>query len=459
MRAPGHRGRPHGRYLSADSKGKLRADAETRGQEEQWTVISHPDGRWTLQSAYGYYLGGTGSNLHAFAREIGETEKWALHLAVHPLYARPRAAGCAAPDARPAHAAYDPARCGGSVCIRNVNRRAYARLAGDEINVDSLIPWDGEAIFFLGISANRYSIRAANGKYLKNDGVLAESCDDSSLFIVEMHDNKIAFKTPQGKYLQGQGTKGRVSERRVQVGPDELFEISTPPLALSFKMHNGRFMSTAQTTEVKADQETPGPSETFQVVYKDDTTCAIRGKNGAYWTVSGNGGIHATATSVGANELFTIDWAPGTCAIRASNGKYLNTKMNGQISATVEKADDKCGIQYQLLNRTQLILQCEYGCVAVRNHKLVCHAVEPDTLHVTPKGGKYTITTAGGKPIVSGGEDGAREGDTAEQFILIPCNGTKCAIQAANGKYLKCDPNGTIVAASTGIGPDELWEY
>ena len=73
-----------GKYLSANEKGELTAQADEKGANEQWTVLAQSDGRWVFQGPHGYYFGGSGDNLSCFAREYGETEMWTIHLAMHP---------------------------------------------------------------------------------------------------------------------------------------------------------------------------------------------------------------------------------------------------------------------------------------------------------------------------------------------------------------------------------------
>ena len=197
-RGPEGGGAPHARPrrlapVEPRRSARLQSPAHARAQ---WNVTAHADGRWSFQSAHGYYFSGTGDKLHAFAREIGETEKWTIHLAMHP-----------------------------QVAIRNVNRRRYVHLANGELQVNEDIPWGDDALLTIEFHNGRYSFRGANNKFLSKGGKMVESVTDDCLFIIEFFESKVAFKANDGKYLQGYGSQGVLCARRNTVGKDELFEL------------------------------------------------------------------------------------------------------------------------------------------------------------------------------------------------------------------------------------------
>src|SRR5690606_20478248 len=126
-------------------------------------------------------------------------------------------------------------------------------------------------------------------------------------FIVEFHESKVAFKTADGKYLQGVGATGVLCERRTQVGKDELFELEDSHPQVTLRGPNGRYLSNRQTDEVKADQNEVEDTEIFQMELMDGKW-AFRNQKNKFWTLSGTKSIVAEASSVTANELFTVDW-------------------------------------------------------------------------------------------------------------------------------------------------------
>ncbi|KJE88937.1 fascin 2B [Capsaspora owczarzaki ATCC 30864] len=424
---------PNGKYLSAGPKGEFNGAAEEKGKNEEWTVVPQADGRWALKSTHGYYFGGTEASLHAFGREVGESEKWSIHLAMHP-----------------------------QVCIRNVNRKMYVHLAGEELTADEAIPWGHDALVTFEFKGGKYALRASNNKFLDKSGKLVDAVNDDSLYIIEFNDSQIALKANDGKYLQGYGPKGALQARRTQVGKDELFELEDSHPQFFLTGQNGKRVSIRQTEEIKAHQAIGDETdaEIFQMELVGSKV-AFRSNKGKYWT-SQDGAIKATSDKRGDTELFDATWLGHQVALKASNGKFVAMKPNGSYAATGDEIDEIAKITLTLKNRPQLVLRCEYGFVATKaKEAIVANGVEHEVLSLEANEGVYAFKSANGKYWKLEGDGSfTATGAAPEQFHFEFLLHTRFAIKhVASGKYIKGEHQGNFRATSTSVTKDELWEY
>jgi hypothetical protein len=420
---------PHNRYLSADSKGKLTADSESKGANETWTYESKPDGRFSFKSTHNYFLGGSGSALHAFARSVGETELWTVHLALHP-----------------------------QVAIRNVNRKKFIHLVNDQIVVDEPIPWGDDAMIIIEFHNGQYALRACNGKYLQKDGKLVDSVSPACLFVLEFRDGAVAFKSNSGKYLQGYGTNALLCERRETIGADELFEIEDSEPQLTLQAHSGKYV-TCLSTKCEASGTSINDETIFQLESAGGGKWVFKTVHEKYF-VSNNGVMESTGVGAASAEPFSIEFHGTQIALKASNGKYVTCKSNGVMATVSDSVTDKELFRFELINRPQLILRGEFGFVANRNGRLVSNAVQPEVFRLHNNGGKYTIQVAGAKWVRSTA-DGvfSVDNDAPEYFTLEFVGLSKVLIRAQNGAYLKGDQAGFLKASSTSADSDCQWEF
>lgn len=103
-------------------------------------------GQWGLRNvSRGYFLGSDADKLTCTAKVPGPGELWSVHLCSRP-----------------------------QVTLRSVGRKRYARLteSGDEIAVDSNVPWGSDTLFTLEFRDGQYALHTPNNKYLTRDGKL-----------------------------------------------------------------------------------------------------------------------------------------------------------------------------------------------------------------------------------------------------------------------------------------------
>jgi len=103
-------------------------------------------GRWALRNlSRGYFLGAGPDKLTCTAKNATASEYWSIHLAARP-----------------------------QVTLKSVGRKRYAHLAdsGDEIYVDTNVPWGADTLFTLEFRDENYALHTCNNKYLHQDGKL-----------------------------------------------------------------------------------------------------------------------------------------------------------------------------------------------------------------------------------------------------------------------------------------------
>ncbi|KAG7491212.1 hypothetical protein MATL_G00000690 [Megalops atlanticus] len=214
---------------------------------------------------------------------------------------------------------------------------------------------------------------------------------------------------------------------------------------------------------ISANQEDETDMETFQMeIDKETKKCMFRTNEGNYWTLVSHGGIQSTATEVGANTMFDVEWLGSRVALRASNGKYICTKKNGQLAAVSDTVGEDEQLVLKLINRPILILRGEDG--------FVCHHKGSNTLDASRSvydiftlhfsHGAYHIKGTSGKFwYVSSSGLVCSDGETPEDFFLELLEHGRVAIRGKNGKYLRGDKGGNLKGDGETADASSLWEY
>ncbi|KAA0725008.1 Fascin-2 Retinal fascin [Triplophysa tibetana] len=409
-----------GRYLASDKDGKVSCEAETKENDCRFLIVAQSDGRWALQSEpYLRFFGGSADYLSCFAQTIGETELWAVHLALHP-----------------------------QASLLSVARKRYAHLAGPEgeIAVDSNIPWGVDALLTLVYMDGKYCLKTSDSRFLSNDGKLSSVSGRGTGYTLELKSGKLAFKDYEGKYLTPMGPTGTLrSGRCSKPGKDELFDLEESHPQVVFQSANNRFVSIRQGVSVSANQDDETDMETFQMeIDKDSKKCTFRTNEGNYWTLVSHGGIQSTATEVGANTMFDIVWLGRRVALQASNGKYVCTKKNGQLAAVSDSAGERTA--------TCVTTKTPIRWTANRS------VYDIFTLHFND--GAYHIKGAGGKFwYVSNSGLVCSDGDTPEDFYFEFLEHGRIAIRGKNEKYVRGDQGGILKGDGEIADSSSLWEY
>lgn len=210
-----------GRYLASDKDGKVNCDAESPSADCRFLIVAQSDGRWALQSEpHQRFFGGSADYLSCFAQVIGESELWAMHLALHP-----------------------------QASLLSVARKRYAHLSrsDSEISVDSNIPWGVDSLVTLLYQDGKYCLKTCDSRFLCSDGKLVKDSSPQTSFTLELKAGKLAFKDYEGKYLTPMGPTGTLrSGRCSKPGKDELFDLEESHPQVVFQAANNRFVSTRQ---------------------------------------------------------------------------------------------------------------------------------------------------------------------------------------------------------------------
>uniref|UniRef100_A0A8C5RY75 Fascin-like domain-containing protein n=1 Tax=Laticauda laticaudata TaxID=8630 RepID=A0A8C5RY75_LATLA len=187
------------RYLAADPNGKVTCDQDKPGPQTFFLLHQYPDGKVSLQNEQSKrFLGGAEDNVTCFAQASSETEKWTLHLAVHP-----------------------------NVAIYNPNRKRYVRCdeKAEVLRCDRDMPWGAES---------KYGLRNGAGKLLASNGSLVSDVTAQTMYSLEVHGGLVAFRDDEGKYLTGR--EGSMKTLKMdRPGRDELFSVETSPAQVSLR--------------------------------------------------------------------------------------------------------------------------------------------------------------------------------------------------------------------------------
>nr|KAG5697870.1 hypothetical protein BaRGS_017127 [Batillaria attramentaria] len=203
-----------GRYLSADKRSNVTCEAEEVGQTEKFVVEYSKDGRWAFRNlVHGNYLSGNEDNLKCSAKTIGNQELWVVQLSIHP-----------------------------QVHLRNVNRKRYAHVCDEQLQVTQTIPWGEKALLFLDFVDGKYALKTFDNRYLHTSGELSEQLSDTAKFTLEIKSGQnggLAFRDSAGCCLTGVGPSATMKGRNKTVGKDELFTLEdTHPQVVLFAYTN-----------------------------------------------------------------------------------------------------------------------------------------------------------------------------------------------------------------------------
>jgi fascin 1/2 len=360
------------KYLTADAAGNFNGNAEASGADERFTIEAQHNGTWAIKSAHGYYTGGTGEKLTAYTKEISEDRLWVVQLAMHP-----------------------------HVNIRNINRKRFVHLKGDQLTCDEDIPWGEDALISLQMTEDgRYTLQACDGRFLSSSGALAQSSSsDDTRFTLEFHGGNVAFRSAQDNYLTCLGGDGKLKCSKKDVGKDELFVLQDSEPQLKLTAWNGKKVSVRSGIEVSANQSTSEDGESFQIeINKVTRKWSFRTFKDVFWKCNDDATVHGSAEKRDDNSWFTIVWNGPKLAIKASNGKYLATKKSGQVCATSDTIDEFSEYVFEVINRPKLVLRGEHGFVGTLPSGLLeCNKSGPEVFHMHVTGGVCEIRGGNGK--------------------------------------------------------------
>lgn len=431
------------RYLTAKEDGTFGADAESKGNDEKWTIEPQSDGRWALKSAHGFYCGGQSEDLSAFTKVISEDRLWVIHLAMHP-----------------------------QVNVRNVVRKRYVHLSDNALTCDEDIPWGDDAMITLVFfdSTAKYGLQACNGSFLSTSGELKEKADESCQYVIVFDGGMVSLKGNNNKYLSALGGKGTLKATKDSISKDEQFVLEDSQPQVKLTSVNGKKVSVSQGVELSASQADAGDTEFFQLEIDTSSKAerppfALKCKKGrevSYWCMQDDGSIHAKPAmgQLDANNYFNIEWLGTNIALKANNGKFVSTKKNGQLAATDDAPGERSKYVWEIINRPRLVLRGNHGFVGTLGSGLLeCNksVFEVYTMHVS-KGQCFISNSSTGKYWKVGPNGITCTGEEPEPFTLEMIANSKMLIKAGD-KYLQGQQNGQFTATGTKADASTLWEY
>lgn len=427
-----------GRYLAADKDGNVTADSEARGPDCRFTVTTHEDGRWSLQSEpHGRYLGGSQDHITCFASSVSPTEKWSMHLAVHP-----------------------------QVNLYSVARKRFVHLsARGELSADRDVPWGVDSLITLLYRDQRYHLQTCSHRFLRADGTLSADTDKTTGFTLEFRSGSVSFRDAEGRYLSPTGPSGTLKTGKgTRAGKDELFALERSHAQVVLTAGNGKNVSTRQGMDLSANQEQEEDQEVFQLeMSQAEPSCAFKTASGKYWTLTHTGGLQSTAATKSANCLFELDWSDSHVRVRAANGKYVTAKKNGQLAATVDSVGEAELFTVKLINRPIIVLRGEHGFIGARKPgqpTLDSNRASYDLFLLELKNGAYSLKDAQGQYWSVGDDLSVLCCSPAPvPFLFHFCHLNKMAVRALGGKYLKGDHAGGLKACAETLDSATLWEY
>lgn len=426
-----------GRYLGSDKDGKITADSDEIGADNKFELVTQDSGEVAIKTAHGRYFKGDGDQMSGF-----ETSPvlWKIQLAIMP-----------------------------QMNLRNVNRKTYAHLEGDEMRANEDVPWGHDATVSIDYHDGKYSIRASNGQYLSGSGALKKNVEADCLYILAFKGDQVAFRDSNGKYLTAVGSHGTMQCRKATIGKDELFTFEDTNPQFNLLASNKKYVSILQGTDLRANQFEVNDTEIFQMQAVDradfsgKVKWAISSKSKKYWTVNAQNLLSCTAENFSsADAQFEIEWVGTMVHIKASNGKYVSVKSGGQLAAIGGEPGETEKFVFEVLNHPIITLRFEHGFVGLKagTSLVECNRSQYDAFNLECKDGAYKFSSNDGKFWKLNGSNVQCDANMGDEFFLEFRAHSRVCIVAPNGSYMKGDHNGAFTATGgNNVTNDTLWEY
>ncbi|KAF7245348.1 Fascin [Varanus komodoensis] len=425
------------RYLAADANGKVTCDQDKPGPQTFFLLHQYPDGKVSLQNEQSKrYLGGAEDNVTCFAQAATETEKWTLHLAVHP-----------------------------NVAMFSPNRKRYVRC--DEkagvLRCDRDVPWGAESVItiYYDFRVKKYGLRNGAGKLLASNGSLVPEVTPQSLYSLEVSGGLVALRDDEGKYLTGR--EGSMKTIKMdKPGRDELFSMESSPAQVSLRSSStNKFMCCRPGADLYANAMAVGNTEIFQLLFDDATKkVCFRGHCGTYMSLGPNDCI-ISSTKQDKNVWFDLLYQDQKVTLRIGD-KYISMRPNGQLLA-IPKAAGKCeDFLLLLVNRPLLVLHSDAGyvgmCSDLKRLEGNCVSYVASSLSLTEEGyynfqvgSKYWTLDKDGQILITG--------DHPSNFSIQFASSTCLIIKASNNKFFVAEQGGRFWAGALDASSATLFHY
>ncbi|KAH0621068.1 hypothetical protein JD844_022086 [Phrynosoma platyrhinos] len=424
------------RYLAADPNGKVTCDQDKPGPQTFFLLHQYPDGKVSFQNEQSKrYLGGAEENVTCFAQAATETEKWTLHLAVHP-----------------------------NVAMYNPNRKRYVRC--DEkagvLRCDRDMPWGAESVItiYYDFKLKKYGLRNGAGKLLAANGSLVSDIGPETLYSLEVNSGLVALRDDEGKYLSVR-EGGMKTVKMDKPGRDELFSMESSPAQVSLRSFStNKFICCRPGADLYANAMAVGNTEIFQLLFDNATKkVCFRGYCGTYMSLGPNDCIVSNSKQDN-NVWFDLQYQDQKVMLRIGD-KYVSMRPNGQLLAIPKVAGKIEDFLLLLVNRPLLVLHSDAGyvglCSDLRRLEGNCVSYVASSLSLTEEGyynfqigSKYWALEKDGQIAITN--------DRPTNFT-IQFASSNCLIIRAGNRFLVAEQGGRLIAGASDASGATLFHY
>ncbi|XP_060102049.1 fascin-3 [Heteronotia binoei] len=408
-------------------------------KQGQFLLEVHPSRTWTLQQAQsGKYLESDGEDVFCIARAVTSQHMWMPQLAMH------------------AH-----------VVLFNPHLQRYAR-ADPELSrvwVDTQVPSLEECSFILRFRGGLYHLETANHKFVSRSEKLVQKPSVETAFHLTLKPGGLAVLADrEGRLLYPHGSRGLLCLGDSPANNEEWFVIRRCPQWVSLRTRAKRYVTVICDSDVYAGSREVTPMSIFHLkVNSRSKSVQLKGINHSYLAQRDGKRVLANGCCREAKTCFHILWHYGKIFLRASNGCFLGTVPVGLVVARARRPGPSEEFELRLANRSFLLLRGCYGYVgsAPGHEVLQCNLLEPDCIELLPcKHSVYHLQTHG-KSFWSLTSEKTFQtwGKFGLNFCLEVRGNNRLAILAPNGYYLRGDREGALMADSTEVTGESLWEF
>uniref|UniRef100_UPI00398F0396 fascin-like n=1 Tax=Pristiophorus japonicus TaxID=55135 RepID=UPI00398F0396 len=428
------------RYIAADKNGKITCDQEAPHPNCVFLMMLHPDGRVSFQSEpFKRYLGGNLDNITCFAQAISDSEKWVLHLDTHP-----------------------------SVNMFNPGRKNYLRLneQSGRVCCDKNLPWGADCVMtlYFDIKEKKYAIRTGNGSFLACNGKIESEVTHRTLYRLEIKNGMIGLKDMYGKFLSVKDCNVKTI-KTLNPSMDELFVIDPSPGQISImSLVNRKYISCTPGPAVYSNVIDINNAGIFQIM-QDSATKKVCFQNisNYYLAVVAKGFIEVCKT-LDFHCWFQLVYNGEKVALKTSNARYVTLNAGGQLLVGPVVIGKQEEFVFKLANRSQLILQSDFGFIGIipGKQRLVCNRpmYEASKIILTDDG-FYQFKIVLLDKYWEVDEEGfiTATGEVPVNFTIELITSHQMILKGPNGKYIVAESDGSFKAVEESAKSATLFRY
>ncbi|XP_051875056.1 fascin-like [Pristis pectinata] len=428
------------RYIAADKDGKITCDQEAPTPNCVFLMMLHPDGRVSFQSEPSKrYLGGNQDNITCFAQAISDSEKWLPHLVIHP-----------------------------SINMFNPSRDNYLRLneKTGRVCCDKCLPWGSDCVMtlYFDIKEKKYAIRTRNGSFIAFNGKTEPEISNRTLYHLQIKNGMICMKDMHGKFLS---VKDYTVKAIKSLNPtaDELFIIDPAPGQFSImSLSNKKYVSCNAGPDVYSNVDDANNAETFQIMVHSTKKKVCFQHMSSYYLAVGAKGFIEVSTELEFNCWFQIVYNGEKAALKTSDGRYVTVNNDGQLLVGPNSIGKQEEFIFRLVNRSQLILQSEFGFIGVMPGKqiLVCNRLMYEASNITiTYDGFYQFKIVSLDKYWKVDEEGFINvtGEAPVNFTIELITSDQIILKGPNGKYIVAKSDGSFKAVGEDASSATLFRY